>query len=76
MITVREYLKTDTERLVDLANNKNVSRYLIDTFPYPYTQKDANWFLETGSSANDVVVKAIEYQGKFVGIVGITPQTG
>lgn len=76
MITLREYRKTDNDQLVDLANNKNVSRYLIDTFPYPYTQEDANWFLETGSSANGVVVKAIEYQGKFVGIVGITPQTG
>ncbi len=59
-----------------LANNKNISRYLIDSFPYPYTKKDADWFLETGSSANASVTKVIQYQGEFVGIIGITPQTG
>jgi len=76
MITLRTYEKSDTEQLVYLANNKNISRYLIDTFPYPYTKQDADWFLETGSSANDSVTRVIEYQGKLVGIIGITPQTG
>ncbi len=76
MITLREYLEADIEQLVRLANNKNISRYLIDTFPYPYTKQDAQWFLETGSLANGSVAKVIEYEGEFVGIVGITPQTG
>ncbi len=76
MITLRTLKKTDIERLVHLANNKNISRYLIDTFPFPYTKKDADWFLETGSSANGSVAKVIEYRDQFVGIVGITPETG
>lgn len=76
MITLRDYAKTDADRLVDLANNENVSRYLVDTFPYPYTKRDAAWWIETGSKANHSVTKVIEYRGEFVGSVGIRPQTG
>ncbi len=76
MIELREYKNSDAERLVDLANNKNVSRYLVDTFPYPYTQKDADWWIETGTKENGAETKVIEYDGEFVGSVGIVPQTG
>jgi len=47
MITLRDYDAGDAPRLVELANNKNVSRYLIYTFPYPYTNEDAEWWIET-----------------------------
>jgi hypothetical protein len=43
MISLREYAESDLERLVTLANNRNVSRYLVYTFPHPYTLKDAEW---------------------------------
>ena len=76
MITLRDYTITDVDRLVTLANNKNVSQYLVNTFPYPYTQNDAIWWIKTGSKANSIVSKVIEYQGLFVGSVGITPQSG
>jgi RimJ/RimL family protein N-acetyltransferase len=62
--------------LVELANNQNVSRYLIYTFPFPYTRKDANWWIETGAHQQGAQTKVIEYQGTFVGSVGINPQTG
>ncbi|MCH8010780.1 MAG: GNAT family N-acetyltransferase [Candidatus Marinimicrobia bacterium] len=57
-------------------NNENVSRYLVYTFPYPYTKQDAEWWIEIGSKANGSVTKVIEYRGEFVGGVGIKPQTG
>ncbi|NER79953.1 MAG: GNAT family N-acetyltransferase [Leptolyngbya sp. SIO1D8] len=76
MITLRDYEKSDIARLVLLANNKNVSRYLIDTFPYPYTDKDAEWWLETGNTASNTVTKVIQQNDEFVGSVGITPQIG
>jgi len=34
---------------VILANNQSVSRYLVYTFPYPYTLRDAEWWIGTGS---------------------------
>lgn len=76
MITLRDYEKSDVERLVALANNQNVSRYLIDTFPYPYTLQDAEWWIEIGARANNAVTKVIQYNGEFVGSVGIAPQVG
>lgn len=76
MIKLRDYAIADVDRFADLANNENVSRYLIYTFPYPYTTQDAAWWIATGSKANSAVTKAIEYRGELVGTVGIKPQTG
>lgn len=76
MIKLRDYKKTDAERLVHLANNKNVSRYLVYTFPYPFTLKDADWWITVGSKNKNAITKVIEYRGEFVGSIGITPQAG
>jgi len=76
MIVLREYSESDLKRLVNLANNQNVSRYLVSTFPYPYTRDDAEWWIGTGSMQNGAVTRVIEYQGLFVGSVGINPQSG
>jgi len=76
MIKLRDYAIADTERFAELANNENVSRYLIYTFPYPYTRQDAAQWIATGARANNAVTQAIEYRGEFVGTIGITPQTG
>jgi RimJ/RimL family protein N-acetyltransferase len=59
-----------------LANNQNVSRYLVHTFPYPYTRDDAEWWIAIESKQNGAITRVIEYQGLFVGSVGITPQSG
>ena len=76
MIALREYTDSDLDRLVKLADNENVSRYLVYTFPYPYTKEDAAWWIGIGSRHNGAITRVIEYQGVFVGSVGITPQTG
>jgi len=76
MVKLREYNMSDSTRLVLLAHNINVSRYLIYTFPYPYTSEDADWWISTGVHENGAVNKVIEYRGEFVGGIGILPQTG
>ena len=76
MILLREYAASDLDRLVQLANNENVSRYLVSTFPYPYTRADAEWWIGTGSKQNGAITRVIEYQGLLAGSVGITPQSG
>ena len=76
MISLRDFTLSDADRLADLANNENVSRYLIYTFPYPYTKADAEWWIKIGSRANNSITKVVQYEGAFVGSVGITPQTG
>ena len=76
MITLRDYTPSDATRLVSLANNQNVSRYLVDTFPYPYTQQDAEWWIATGSTANQAITKVVQLDGEFIGSVGVAPQAG
>jgi len=68
MITLRQYKESDAERLVELANNAAVSRFLVDTFPYPYTMEDAQWWISTG--CHDGIMRLIEKDGVFVGAVG------
>ncbi len=75
-LALRRYRESDIERLATLANNENVSRYLVDTFPYPYTKADADWWITTGAHENGMVTKVIEWNGEFVGSVGISPQSG
>jgi RimJ/RimL family protein N-acetyltransferase len=75
-IELRDYDNADIETLVSLANNERVSRYLIDTFPYPYTRTDAEFWISSGSKQNGAVTKVICKDGAFVGSVGLTPQTG
>ena len=76
MITLRPYRTSDVDRLVELANDPQVSRYLVYTFPYPYTRADAEWWVETGCNLADARTRVIELDGVFVGSVGITPWTG
>ncbi|MEM8543741.1 MAG: GNAT family protein [Cyanobacteria bacterium P01_H01_bin.119] len=76
MVTLRQYQISDAERLAAIANNPNVARYLSASFPHPYTLEDARWWIKTGSTAGGGISKAIEYQGKLVGGVGIAPLTG
>ena len=74
MIELREYVDSDVEKLVELADNKNVSRYLISTFPFPYTIEDAHWWITTGSKKG--IQRAIVFNGELVGSVGGTPGIG
>jgi len=76
MISLRDYTLEDLDRLVVLADNRNVSRYLIDTFPFPYTREDGIWWIESGCSDSGAITKVVEYDGQFVGSVGLVPQTG
>lgn len=76
MLKLRPFRKSDAVALQKLADNQNVSRYLVDTFPYPYTPRDAEWWIETGSKQDSAFNQVIEYAGEFIGSVGIRPQSG
>lgn len=76
MIEIRDYQFADIKKLALLANNRNVSRYLVPTFPYPYTKADAKRWVLKGSKENQYITKAIEFQGEFAGTIGIAPQRG
>ncbi|MEM6574144.1 MAG: GNAT family protein [Pseudomonadota bacterium] len=75
-VLLRDYRDSDIPELVNLANNKNVSRYLVYTFPYPYTVPDAEWWIQTGATENGAITRALEFEGRLVGSIGMTPQAG
>jgi RimJ/RimL family protein N-acetyltransferase len=74
VITLRKYTVDDAKALTTLANDYEVSKYLRDAFPYPYTKEDAERFLSfvTNLSPQKGVEFAILVDDIFVGAIGLT----
>ena len=71
MIVLRDIENKDVEVIASLLNNANIVKYLTPTIPFPYTVGDAKWWIDVGSKEG--INKAIEYEGEFVGVIGVTP---
>jgi [ribosomal protein S5]-alanine N-acetyltransferase len=69
---LRRWRTNDLASLIRHANNANVSRYLRDRFPCPYTRRDGRAFLASaaGSGSGDTRL-AIDVDGEAVGGIGI-----
>ncbi len=74
IVTLRNLRRTDKYRMAEMANNKKVADNLRDAFPYPYTVADAQKFINTSIGQKPQQVFAIEYQGKYVGNIGLYKQ--
>ena len=59
------------------ADNRNVSRYLRNKFPYPYTLRDAERYIDfcMRSEGKIGVNRAIVVDNKAVGSIGVSFQT-
>lgn len=69
---LRKWSLTDYKELKDLCNAVDRS-YLSDRLPNPYTEDDANWWLNmvTQSEGIDGTFRAIVVDGKIVGSISI-----
>jgi len=70
-VTLREFNTDDKYRLAELANNPKISINLRDGFPNPYTVEDAENFLEKFANQESALVLAVEYNGVYVGNIGL-----
>lgn len=70
-ITLRDFVISDKTQLISVLNHPDVTRYLSSKIPSPYKEEDALWWINEGSRQG--FVKAICYQGKFVGCIGVNP---
>ncbi|MEP1382867.1 MAG: GNAT family protein [Paraglaciecola sp.] len=70
MIKLREFIESDAESLAENANNPNVSRYLREVFPYPYTLEAAKWWVAEGYKLGNSLNLAIDLNGKCIGGAG------
>jgi RimJ/RimL family protein N-acetyltransferase len=71
---LRQWRSQDKAALVRHANNRNVSRHLLDRFPFPYTDADADRWLAIAAGEGDDIHRAIEVDGEAAG--GISAMRG
>ena len=72
---VRSFHPNDAEALARNANNRNVSRNMRDTFPYPYALSDAREWIEFATSQSPETNFAIASDTELIGGIGITLQS-
>ncbi len=70
---LRPWRMDDLDCLVRYANNPNISGFLTDQFPHPYTEEDGRNFIKMAKNAFPVKILAIEVQGEAAGSIGIHP---
>lgn len=73
-VLLRRLRRADIPELSMLANNRNVWDNVRDYFPHPYSEKDAEFFISSKVSEDPQFTFAIEFEGNFVGVVGLEPQ--
>ncbi len=71
MLVLREFKKSDRNRIVTILNCPEVTEFLSSRIPSPYTVNDADWWLETGCKQG--LIRAIEINGEFAGCIGAEP---
>lgn len=71
VVKLRPLLQTDKFRLAELADNPRVAINLRDGFPNPYTISDAEKFIENFGIQNPQQIFAIEFEGEYVGNIGL-----
>jgi len=74
-VTIRNLRRSDKYRMAELADNEKISVNLRDAFPNPYTLADAEEFINSCIGQKPVQVFAIEYNGQYVGNIGLHKQS-
>lgn len=73
---LRPWNITDLDCLVKYANNHNISKWLTDAFPFPYTYESGRHFIiKVAGHHQYTSVFAIEIMGEAAGSIGIYPKT-
>lgn len=73
--SLRPWNINDLENLVKHANNPNISKYMTDGFPNPYTIENGRAFIEMAVLHHPTRLFAIILDNEAVGGIGIHPQT-
>ncbi|MCG8574978.1 MAG: GNAT family N-acetyltransferase [Flavobacteriales bacterium] len=73
---IREIRTSDLDDLVKYANNANIADNLTDRFPYPYSRKDGEEFIEMVQNNTTDRIFAITTNDHLIGTIGLHPQSG
>ena len=74
-IILRCLTKDDRSSLANLANNKKIWDNVRDFLPNPYTENDAEIFINLTTQEVIAMTFAIDYEGQFCGVIGLVRQT-
>lgn len=69
--TLRGWYKNDASDLQKHADNPNISGYLFDRFPSPYTLNDAENFISHKLHQNPTTSFVIAIDDKLIGVISI-----
>ncbi len=76
-VTLHEWTSADKEALIALCNAVDRT-FLSDRLPYPYTEADADWWLEmvTENEVKEGVWRSIRAKGQLVGSISVERMDG
>lgn len=71
-IELKKWTFEDKESLISICNRVE-RRYLTNRMPYPYTEKDADWWLSMiyEQEGKDGVFRSITVDGRIVGNISV-----
>ena len=70
-LNFRFFKRKDKSRLINLLNDNTVSR-LMDNIPFPYLEKHANWWIETGSKKKYQFAMILKKSNQLIGSLKIS----
>ena len=70
MITLRPFINSDKQALIKILNDPRVCEFLSTKIPNPYTERDAQWWIDDGSKTG--YVRAITFKNRLVGCIGVS----
>ncbi|UFH52350.1 GNAT family N-acetyltransferase [Spirosoma sp. KNUC1025] len=68
---LRPFQLSDADSVLKHANNRALWLNLRDRFPHPYTQADAEWWVNFASTLSPLTGFAIDIDGEAVGAIGL-----
>ncbi|MEM6318113.1 MAG: GNAT family protein [Bacteroidota bacterium] len=74
MVQLRKLTLADKPALAQLANNKKLWDNLRDVMPHPYSEADAQFFIDLKAKDDPQQNFAITYQREFCGVIDVIPQ--
>ncbi len=69
-VELRNFSISDVDLLVKYMNNTEVTQYITDAIPKPYSSNDAVWWVNHTEKSN--LIQAIDVDGMFVGCISAT----
>ncbi|WP_370979495.1 GNAT family N-acetyltransferase [Agaribacterium sp. ZY112] len=67
MIRLRKFQDLDAELLITYLNNDDVTKFVTNAIPQPYSKSDAQRWID--HSKNSEYIRAIEHNGVFIGCI-------